>query len=45
MHIIQDKNHIKLIMYNQSNALTCLKCNDKFIKFIKLNYIYVHKYI
>lgn len=35
MQIIQDKNHIKLIMYNQSNALTCIKCNVKFIKILK----------
>ncbi len=26
MHILQDKDSVILIMYNQSNALTCLKC-------------------
>ncbi len=43
MHIIQNKEYITLIMYNQSNAITCLhciclKCRAKFICFkIKLH--------
>jgi hypothetical protein len=36
MHKIQNKNYIILIiMYNQSNAITCLKCKAKIL------YIYI----
>jgi hypothetical protein len=31
MHIVQNKDYVILIMYNQSNAITCLKHRAKFI--------------
>jgi hypothetical protein len=33
VHIIQDKDDIILIMYNQSNAITCIKCKAKLMVF------------
>jgi hypothetical protein len=30
MHTIQNRDYVILIMYNQSNAITCLKCKVKF---------------
>lgn len=36
MHILQDKDSVILIMYNQSNALTCLKCKAHLIIIIIL---------
>jgi hypothetical protein len=41
MHIIQDKNDVILIMYNLSNAITCLKCTTKFIVFSVYIGIYI----
>jgi hypothetical protein len=44
MHIIQNKDDIILIMYNQSNAIICLKCRVKLLFFyiIKL-YLFVER--
>jgi len=33
MHAIQDRNIMLLIMYNQSNAIICIKCRVHIILF------------
>jgi hypothetical protein len=40
MHILQDKDSVILIMYNQSNALTCLKCKAHLIIIIIILKLY-----
>ncbi len=35
MYTIQNKNYVILIMYNKSNAITCFKCEIKFLENIK----------
>jgi hypothetical protein len=37
MHTLKNEVYIILIMYNQSNAITCLKCKVKFIYDLLLN--------
>jgi hypothetical protein len=36
VYTIQNKNYVILIMYNKSNAITCFKCEIKFLENIKL---------
>jgi hypothetical protein len=40
MHTFQQKDYVILIMCNQSNVITCLKCNAQFIYI--LNKIALH---
>jgi hypothetical protein len=40
MHTLQDKNYVILIMYNQLNEKTCLKCKVKFKSFSIKMYLF-----
>jgi hypothetical protein len=42
-HIVQDNNYIIIIMYKQSNTITCFKCWAKFIFKNKIVIIYLKK--
>jgi hypothetical protein len=45
MHILQDKDSVILIMYNQSNVLTCLKCKAHLIIIITILKLYLDNLI
>jgi len=41
VHIVQNKDYVILIMYNQSNAIACLNHRAKFIFKNKIVFMYL----